>query len=89
MKGRLENQLKSEQMLENKIPHLPKCVQAFYYRLVSEVEYKTAETYIRYIEHLLKFVDTYLPGKQLTDLTTSDIDRYFNFTNCFRVWLNS
>lgn len=78
MKGRLENQLKSEQILENKMPHLPEYIQAFYYRLVSEVEYKTAETYIRYIEHLLKFVNTYLPGKTLLELTTADMDRYFN-----------
>lgn len=79
MKGRLENQLKSEQILENKMSYLPDCVQAFYYRLVSEVEYKTAEAYIRYIEHLLKFVDAHMPGKQLTELTTADMDRYFNF----------
>lgn len=78
MSGRLEKEIKIDNIIKDKLEHLPTVVTDYYYSLISSGKtYRTAQTYIDHIEKFIRFTfkrsckeDFYM------DVTSNVINKY-------------
>ena len=78
MKGRLENKIKIEKFLQNKISDMPEYMHKYYYSMSS----KSHTTKMRYIDNAIRFMNHFNGGcltkEQLNNITEFDIQRYIS-----------
>lgn len=72
MNGRLENKMKVEQYIQNKISDAPDYVRRFYF----SINLKSHNTKKKYIDHVLRFLNYYGNGKEISLGQLDHIDAY-------------
>ena len=78
MNGRLENEIKKEQALLNKLNTMPDYVSEWYFNLkASNKTITTCKDYIYKIDKFLSFVEESVGNKQLGNISLPIVQRYF------------
>lgn len=84
MNGRLENKIKTEKLIQEKLKDAPRFVTEFYYSLNS----KTHMTKLRYINNVLRFLNwrfldgiTFVDTDDIDQITAFDIERFIDGIN--------
>ena len=78
MQGRLETEIKKENVLLSKIQNMPDYVQEWYYNLkASQKTITTCRDYINKIEKFLTFINTSIREIDPQNISLNDIQRYF------------
>ena len=72
MKGRLENKIKTEQAIIEKLSSTPEYMQRFYYSINT----KTHNTKKKYVDNVLRFLDYYGNGKDVPIEKLKEVDAY-------------
>lgn len=72
LKGRLENELKHKQTINNILKDMPSCVTDYYYKIQTYTEPVTCINYIYRIKHFLDFIDN-----NVTQINLKTVSQYF------------
>lgn len=72
MKGRLESKMKTERYIQNRLQNAPDYMHKFYY----SINVKTHNTKKKYIDHVLRFLEYYGKGKEVSVDQLNEIDAY-------------
>lgn len=81
MKGRIENKIKTEELINNRIQDMPSYIKKFYLSLNQ----KTHMTKLRYMDNVIRFLNDYtgdninaLLEKNLKKISVDDIEQYIS-----------
>lgn len=78
MNGRLENEIKKENALLNKIKDMPDYVEEWYYNLkASNKTMATCKDYIYKIDKFLSFIEKETGNKNLNSISLTEVQKYF------------